>query len=1186
MKGTILRKKTVLFSIALITIICCLFAVTQFKSKTDIKKFQPCFENGTLIELKQEENSNLNVENTALSYDDVEIPSYYCLRDTDYMPVNNQSTMGLCWAFSIIKAVESSLIKQTGEAYNFSEAWLAICKAMEDASYIIGDGGNSTSAINLIKKYGLVLEEDCPYEVIYELNRVNYKDYYNYYKQFASFEIVNRLNETNLGVSNKYEDKLTTSERIETVKKHLLQYGAMSVSMNTNSCVNDGDEINAYLNLQLTKIVNGFEYLNTDHAVTLIGWEDDFSIIVDGNNYTGAWICLNSWGNDSTEMFYILYDDVTVLYHAMGFGLNDNSYADIQISDNGTSSIDNFYKYQLKKNVSYVSYNKISTKNVYFQQDNVSINYSVNTSYSSYNITTEVLLNGVISDDLNVSFSKASNSISVTENVSNYGNYVIKIYFDKENDGVVDNTQIKQIFVLSTIGIDGVITYDSFNNNQMFQNKNRNNNEIYLFTKNSSIDVFFNISSYSKLSSISSAYMQGSYYSSNSYAKGFAYLTVQAPLITGSSKETTITFKDNQNNTQTLKIVVYKISSSDSFANVLYNTNLDTSSLMKKVPIGTNFSNFKIPNLSKDGYNFDGWYTDSALTNALTNNNVSLSNTKVATETNLNYADYGSGLSRYSIVLYPKFTLINSLEFPSSQTLTDGSYKVYYNQTISLASGGNGTITYSVISGELPSGLTFNNGTVSGTPTVAKTCYFTVQAQDALGLTANSNVTLIIQKQQLQYNITEVNANYGEDIKTIEYSLSNGTIHSGDDVQITPNCSVSKWSDVGHYLITLSCNNENYKISFNEAYYHVNKATLLASDVKVENYNAPYDGRYHKPSAQVLSYSNIQFTIKLVNSYGSTTEVNQGLKDFTNGNVTYYFLIQNYNFNDYYAKTDINITKRNLTVDESLFVVPYNFEYQEPNIKFVNLVDGETVDYICNHAQKQIGRQSFTIQLVSSEQNYSLEKINYYFEITKIVPTDYQTPIFEEEFNLNNVKKLSDIQLPSNFIWENPNEELKEGKNSYYVTYTPSNTSIYQSVNGIEIELTARYLDGPEIITPVKEPIDLNYNLIFIVAGCVLGLVLIIVVTLKIKPSKSSEVTIIFHTNCALQVKPIKVKKNVVNALPQPYKPFQKFSGWYQDKDCKIPYVNNGMDKTLHLYAKWEQFDKDVKYNFYKNNNK
>ena len=71
----------------------------------------------------------------------------------------------------------------------------------------------------------------------------------------------------------------------------------------------------------------------------------------------------------------------------------------------------------------------------------------------------------------------------------------------------------------------------------------------------------------------------------------------------------------------------------------------------------------------------------------------------------------------------------------TTTTLPAGTVNQQYNQPVE-ATGGTGALTWSIIGGALPAGLTLNstNGEISGTPTVTGTSSFIVRVQDAAGL--------------------------------------------------------------------------------------------------------------------------------------------------------------------------------------------------------------------------------------------------------------------------------------------------------------------------------------------------------------------------------------------------------------------------------------------------------------------
>jgi len=78
----------------------------------------------------------------------------------------------------------------------------------------------------------------------------------------------------------------------------------------------------------------------------------------------------------------------------------------------------------------------------------------------------------------------------------------------------------------------------------------------------------------------------------------------------------------------------------------------------------------------------------------------------------------------------------------TTTTLAGGTYKSAYSASIA-ATGGAGTLTYSQLSGALPTGVVLaSTGAVTGTPTVVGNFSFTVQAADAFGDAGTQALTL------------------------------------------------------------------------------------------------------------------------------------------------------------------------------------------------------------------------------------------------------------------------------------------------------------------------------------------------------------------------------------------------------------------------------------------------------------
>jgi alpha-tubulin suppressor-like RCC1 family protein len=101
----------------------------------------------------------------------------------------------------------------------------------------------------------------------------------------------------------------------------------------------------------------------------------------------------------------------------------------------------------------------------------------------------------------------------------------------------------------------------------------------------------------------------------------------------------------------------------------------------------------------------------------------------------------GPGASGQSAIV-----VMTSALSPSTQTISGAVNTAISDSTAFSVSNFNGTVTYSVTSGTLPSGLALNTstGVISGTPTVESSATITIRGTGATAGTANATVTFAI----------------------------------------------------------------------------------------------------------------------------------------------------------------------------------------------------------------------------------------------------------------------------------------------------------------------------------------------------------------------------------------------------------------------------------------------------------
>lgn len=185
-------------------------------------------------------------------------------------PIRNQGGCGSCWAFGSAGALECNIKIFDGETVNLSEQWLVSCN---DFGYGC-DGGWWVHSMHKDHPdpcggVGAVLEEyfpyvewdapcNCPYPHEYTIADWGY-------------------------VGQPY-----SMPSVEQMKLAIMEYGPISIGVSVN------DAFQGYGG----GIFNGCENGDINHAVVLVGWDDN-----QGTN--GVWFLRNSWGTWWGESGYM-----------------------------------------------------------------------------------------------------------------------------------------------------------------------------------------------------------------------------------------------------------------------------------------------------------------------------------------------------------------------------------------------------------------------------------------------------------------------------------------------------------------------------------------------------------------------------------------------------------------------------------------------------------------------------------------------------------------------------------------------------------------------------------------------------------------------------------------------------------------------------------------------------------------
>lgn len=353
-------------SIAFLTVIAMLFS-----EKTAVLASEPKFpgaedrtvttpEEAFMTYQGEEEYQVKSIEESYSAYSvRNSLPSNY---ESPYVTsVKNQNPYGSCWAFATMAASEASLV--TSGIYDKNEIDLSewhlayfmvhpvtdpLGETAGDAFILLYDaqspnymqrGGNSELASRKLANWqGPVKEDAAPYTKIKSVTNDMGTD--------AELDAQASLPDT-LAFQDEVhlENAWYISMKDRDIVKSLIQeYGAAATSYYHDS---------QYLTSQSSDgrpALYNPEVASTNHAITLVGWDDTFS----KENFKvkptddGAWLCKNSWGNWGKDgYFWISYEDLAINSRNAVFfqyGAKDNYEHNYQY-DGGLSSSNYSYGY-------------------------------------------------------------------------------------------------------------------------------------------------------------------------------------------------------------------------------------------------------------------------------------------------------------------------------------------------------------------------------------------------------------------------------------------------------------------------------------------------------------------------------------------------------------------------------------------------------------------------------------------------------------------------------------------------------------------------------------------------------------------------------------------------------------------------------------------------------------------------
>lgn len=437
------------------------------------------------------------------SDDVIEVPTKFNLEDKIQLNYKDQGGYGLCWNFSSTKVAETFMALNYNKQYNFSEIAIDYLTSeyMYDKMHSLHSGGYS----------------DGYYDTVNILNGLIESKYMNsdYYHNYTKEEYANILSLPRVSLGS-YEyvsfptliskdgkiydlsDNEVTDEDLakyrENIKKHIMTNSAIGINVETSSISDDVEVADKpegeYANIPRERAYycSAEECKEPNHAVTVIGWDDNFDRRVfkrvdsEGKTYipknNGAFIIVNSWSNKK-DLYYISYEDIQIYQDTFGIRkvdvMDETKY--LNVSTLNKSIQDAMYKklstisFVTVNGVDYISYDKLSTINslelndaILSPKDLDDLKYFSNLIYldiTNSNLTNIDFLKNIPSVEyLNLSNNNISD-ISAVINLSKLKS------INLSNNNVLDISVLKNLSDLEDITLDNnkIINYDDVFNN-------------------------------------------------------------------------------------------------------------------------------------------------------------------------------------------------------------------------------------------------------------------------------------------------------------------------------------------------------------------------------------------------------------------------------------------------------------------------------------------------------------------------------------------------------------------------------------------------------------------------------------------------------------------------------------------------------------------------------------------------
>lgn len=947
----------------------------------------------------------------------------------DYYPIlaENQLNTNLCWVYSSMKALETSLMVQKGEYYNFSEVGTAYLSYTNGLTASLFGSNNFFEDFCLVSQnYGLIYENDVPNDLISDITSENYSKF-SYISDYSKFDVINAVKPVKVFDDDNYKSLSSgsvNSEKVLFIKNYIKKYGGLFVGLEEGTIRYEpdvGTGVSMY-----TEVVDPYVQIGDTidkHAVCIIGWDDDY-----------GFLALNSWGveYDYQEHFFIPYSSEYFYTTVEGF-VSDRNAKEMELANSSA----NGFSSGIRKDPTTVGLKKLN--NMFVYNEKISLEFNKPSEINSATLYAEVFKGEF---DVTDKFLIEVNDNKITLNsIDNFysdnsfyvgGTYVIKFYngleyLSSKQFAIFTGTEVSYFKLTGGNSADtttvllGGLTNSSNSATFYLNGRSSYSMNLYLTTINSYRNlknyIGFekgNIYVYSSQNDVNGDILAsntlittertgimtnpnyrvniGAFLNQIDYMVEFS-IKITSPIYSFTRE---VFFKiyvsgENQNTANSGKIV-YRL---DGGENSVHNPDR-----FADYVIDTNMTEVSLNAPSKNNCNFMGWYLEPDFKNEVTKID------SVITE-NANKV----------LVLYAKWDSVNEIYFDSMLSISEvtdytgsskdlnSDYKIVYGDSVKLN--------------------------------------YSIESTDALSSYSNyiTYYVLTINGKTFKEGSIDFEGNRA----SIDFDVAYPNLQSGKyDVKL------NVLMIIGH---SFSISNDD------ECNFNVEKKKITAT---FENLSHVYDGNAVAPTVKlngVFEEDKADLSVKL--SRGTVTNAGD-----------YEYIVEsigndNYTFDE--TKGTLNIEKRPLTLTWTNTKSVYNGNLQLPEYTLSNLVSGETCSLVMDkEGVINVGDYDVKVVRLTADENYKLSsdsENHCKFNITPAKITITFDDITERLQTASVYRKEITYKVTSGNIFNNDNLNLQiacEGLTSevsgvYPITSTYNNSNYEITFVNANYTLTGFY---------------------------------------------------------------------------------------------------------------------------------